>query len=89
MVDYQVVLNELKRVLKKGGFFLVTFPNEFLWTVSRFLLRRDPVKVPDHVNSFDPLQMKSLINLEVVKQIQLPFNMPFIMSLGSLMKFRK
>ena len=89
VIDYQVVLNELKRALKKGGFFLITFPNEFLWTVSRFVLRRDPVKVPDHVNSFNPSQMKSHVNLEMIKQIQLPFNLPFFMSLGSLMKFKK
>ena len=89
VIDYQVVLGELQRILKKDGFLIITFPNEFLWTVSRFILRRDPVKVPDHVNSFDPARMKSLVRSEMVKQIQLPFNTPFFMSLGCLMKFKK
>lgn len=89
VIEYEVVLKELKRILKRGGILIITFPNEFLWTVSRFILRRDPVKVPDHVNAFTPTAVKKLVNLELVKQKQLPFNTPFFMALGSLIKFRK
>lgn len=89
VIGYEAVLRELRRVLKKGGFLIITFPNEFLWTISRFILRRNPVKVPDHVNEFNPDRMKSLMNLEVINQLQLPFNLPFAIALGSLMKFKK
>jgi len=89
IIGYGAVLDELKRLLKKNGFLIITFPNEFLWTISRFVLRRNPIKVPDHVNEFNPSIMRSLMNLPIAKQLQLPFNMPFAIALGSLMKFKK
>ena len=82
------VLSELKRILKPDGYLIVTFPNEFLWTISRFVLRRNPVKVPDHVNAFNPKRMESLVGMVPVKQVQLPFNLPFVISLGCLIKFQ-
>lgn len=87
--DYKLAISEMKRVLVKNGFLIVTFPNEFLWTVSRFILGRRPIKVPDHVNSFTPEIMKSAVNLELIDQKNLPFYLAFFCSLGSLMKFKK
>ena len=55
---YKDVLKELIRVLKKDGLLIITFPNETNWTISRFLLGRRPIKVPDHVNSFTPKKMR-------------------------------
>jgi 2-polyprenyl-3-methyl-5-hydroxy-6-metoxy-1,4-benzoquinol methylase len=89
IIDYENVATELKRVLKPGGALIITFPNEVLWTVSRFLLRRRPIKVLDHVNAFNPKMMKKMVGLEVAAQWNLPFKLPFFMSLGCLMKFRK
>jgi 2-polyprenyl-3-methyl-5-hydroxy-6-metoxy-1,4-benzoquinol methylase len=83
------VLSELKRVLKTGGFLIITFPNEILWTICRFLLGRRPVKVPDHVNSFTPRKMKSLMRLKLHRQKNLPFGLPFSFSLNSVLKFQK
>ena len=87
--DYQTVIQELKRILKPGGSLMITFPNEVLWTVSRFLLKRKPVKVPDHINSFNPRVMNSLVNLKLERRQNLPFELPFFLSLGCLMKFIK
>lgn len=89
IIEYEEVIAELLRVLKKGGVLIVTFPNEILWTVSRFFLGRRPVKIIDHVNSFTPDAMKKMVGLAVVKQRNLPFPLPFSASLGSLMEFRK
>jgi 2-polyprenyl-3-methyl-5-hydroxy-6-metoxy-1,4-benzoquinol methylase len=50
--DYQSVIKELIRLLKPNGVLILTFPNEFWWTVSRFLLGRRPIKVVDHINFF-------------------------------------
>lgn len=86
---YTDVIKELKRVLKKGGYLIITFPNEILWTISRFLLGRRPIKVPDHVNSFTPNKIKHSIKMKVISQINLPFGFPFFISLGCLMKFQK
>jgi len=87
--EYLAVIQEMKRILKPGGRLILTFPNEFLWTVCRFFLGRRPLKVPDHVNSFDPNTMCSLVSLTLEKKINLPFGFPFAFSLTCLMKFRK
>ena len=87
--EYEAVIEELKRILKPGGCLIITFPNEALWTAGRFLLRRKPVKVPDHVNSFYPHHMNSLVNLKLKNQLGLPFGLPFFLSLSCLMKFEK
>lgn len=87
--EYQQVISELKRILKPGGMLIMTFPNEVLWTASRFLLGRRPIKVPDHVNSFTPKVMHRQMALELEKQINLPFRLPFALSLGCAMVFRK
>jgi ubiquinone/menaquinone biosynthesis C-methylase UbiE len=89
ITDYRRVLSEFRRVIRKGGFLILTFPNEFMWTASRFVLRRKPVKVPDHVNSFTPRHIDSMLDMELVKQINLPLRLPFFMSLGALLKFQK
>jgi len=87
--EYREVLGELLRVLKKGGALILTFPNEFNWTVSRLLLGRNPIKVPDHVNSFTPQRLVALVGTPPRYKRGLPFNFPFLVALGYLMKFEK
>lgn len=89
IIEYERAIEELKRILKKDGFLILTFPNEFLWTISRFFLGRKSIKVPDHVNSFNPNQIKSLVRMKLISQINLPFKLPFFISLGCIMKFKK
>jgi 2-polyprenyl-3-methyl-5-hydroxy-6-metoxy-1,4-benzoquinol methylase len=89
LYEYQTVIKELERVLRKRGYLIVTFPNETLWTISRFLLGRKPVKVPDHINSFNPDRIKSLVRMKLISHVGLPFGLPFNISLGCLMKFEK
>ena len=87
--EYQQVIREFKRVLKRDGTLILTFPNETLWTVSRFLLGRKPIKVPDHVNSFSPSQMEKTVGLPLMKKKNLPFGLPFAVSLNGLLVFQK
>jgi 2-polyprenyl-3-methyl-5-hydroxy-6-metoxy-1,4-benzoquinol methylase len=89
IIEYEKTIAELTRVLNKGGVLIVTFPNEFLWTTSRFVLGRRPVKILDHVNTFTPQMMKRTVGLDIVAQRNLPLPLPFSISLGCLMKFRK
>jgi SAM-dependent methyltransferase len=89
IIEFEKITTELMRVVKKGGALIITFPNEVLWTISRFLLGRRPIRVPDHINAFNPRMMKELIGWEVLSQRSLPFSFPFSVSLGCLMKFRK
>ena len=87
--EYEVVIAELTRVLKKDGKLIISFPHEPLWTLSRFLLRRRPIKVPDHVNSFTPRRLRSKINMRQTYQRSLPFPLPFRLSLGCIIQFTK
>ncbi len=87
--DYKIAINELKRVLKPEGILVITFPNEFLLTIGRFFLRRKPIKVPDHVNSFTPDKMANAVSLGVIKKRNIPFNFSFFISLYGLLKFKK
>ena len=87
--DYSTAIKELKRVLKHGGSLIITFPNEKLWTLARILLLRRPIKVPDHINSFYPYQIISEVKLPLIQHYGWPFNLPFQMTLGYLLEFRK
>lgn len=87
--EYETVIFEFLRVLKKGGILIISFPNEPLWTLGRFFLGRRPIKVPDHVNSFTPKKLKAKINMMQLGQWSVPFSLPFAFSLGCVIKFKK
>lgn len=87
---YKKAIRELKRVLKKGGELIITFPKERVWTIARIILRRNPIRVPDHINTFTLRKMKLLVKLKVLSKINLPRRLPlFFLSLGCLIKFKK
>lgn len=65
----------------------MTFPNEKMLTFARFLLGRRPIKVPDHVNSFDPSFMRKKIKGNMVVLENYPFDVPFFISIGAVMAF--
>lgn len=75
---YRDALKNMIIQLKKDGLFILTFPNEVLWRICRLLMLRFPIRVPDHVNSFNPdMMMKNIIHIdkrmELEKTIYLPF----------------
>jgi len=87
--DYPIAIAEIKRVIKPGGHLIVINPNETLWTMARFVLGRRPVKVPDHVNDFSDKQIARAVGWTVAVQKNLPFGLPFRLSLCTVMKFEK
>lgn len=89
VIRYREALVEMKRVLKTGGYLVLTFPNEILWTTARFLLGRRPIKVPDHFNSFTPRRIKKVVDMPLIRKRGMPFPLPFATSLGCMMKFQK
>ena len=89
IVEFREVISELKRVIKPGGLFIITFPNEFNWTISRFLLGRKPVKVPDHVNSFTFSSMDRYMGLRRLERYCIPWNVPRFLSLTNIVVYRK
>jgi 2-polyprenyl-3-methyl-5-hydroxy-6-metoxy-1,4-benzoquinol methylase len=87
--EYGPVLSELQRILKKNGLLILTFPNETMWTIGRIFLLRRPIKVPDHVNSFNPEMIKKIVLLKIVKELNMPFDLPLIPTLGYMIVFKK
>lgn len=87
--DYKKVLKEFERILKKGGILIISFPNEFLWNVSRFFLGRKPIKNPDHYNSFSPTIMIKEVNLNFKKRANVPFALPYFLALTRILVFEK
>ncbi len=86
--EFKLVLKEFKRILRPGGLLIVSFPNEVWWTVSRFVLKRKPVRVPDHFNSFSPNKLRMFVGMDFVSVNGLPFNLPFFFSLGCIVVFK-
>ena len=82
-------IEELKRVLKLGGTLIISFPNERMLTGARFLMRRHPAKVPDHLRSLTPREVVEIVGLPVVSLRSLPFRLPFQVSYASLIVFQK
>lgn len=87
--EYKKVIEELKRCLKPNGLLILSFPNEPLWTFSRFLLGRVPIKVPDHVNSFSSKQIIRIVNLKIKKRFNIPFRLPSFIALTRIIVFQK
>jgi len=85
--DYEKLLEEIRRVLIKNGLFVLSFPNEALWTFSRFLLRRKPYKIPDHFNSFSPRQIIKKVNMRVRRKINIPFRLPSLLAVTRIIAF--
>lgn len=83
-------IEEMRRVLKPNGMLIISFPNEPLYTFLRFILGRKPVKNPEHINSFSPDDMKRLVGMKLVRQVNLPLGfLPFTLSQVTIMQFYK
>lgn len=85
--DYKKALNEFKRVLKKKGLLIISFPNEPLCILMRLAFLRNP-KIKDHVNSFSVKKMKKAVKLKMIKKINLPLNLQDFLSLIHILEFK-
>lgn len=85
---YEETITELKRVLKKDGLLIITFPNEPLAILCRTACLRRPT-IKDHVNWFFPAKMKKAVGLALEKKINVPFRLPDVLTLIHIMVFRK
>ncbi len=85
--DYKKVLNEFKRILKKNGLLIISFPNEPLCVLMRMAFLRNP-RIKDHVNSFSVRRMKKEVGLKFLRKVNLPLNLPDFLSLIHILEFK-
>ncbi|MGH9142270.1 MAG: class I SAM-dependent methyltransferase, partial [Vicinamibacterales bacterium] len=78
------LLAEAHRVLKPGGKIVVVVPNDWTMSVGRLLLRKFPIRYPDHLTTIPPRRMRRWLRdgFRVVEDFTLPFRtLPFALNL--------
>ena len=83
--DPQRILTEAHRVLRPGGRVLMVVPNDLTMSVGRLLLRKFPIRYPDHVTLTTPRRMRRWISaagLRIREGFTLPVRaLPFAVNL--------
>ena len=69
------VLREAQRVLKPGGKTVIVVPNDVTMSMGRLLLRKFPIRYPDHLTYTTPRRMKRWLSEGF--RIREAFTMPF------------
>lgn len=78
------VLREACRVLKPGGRAIMVVPNDVTMSAGRLLLRKFPIRYPDHLTFTTPRRMRGWLadGFRVREDFTLPFrSLPFAMNL--------
>ncbi len=78
------VLAEAKRVLKKGGRVIMVVPNDATMSAGRLLLRKFPIRYPDHLTFTTPGKMRRWLTdgFRMTEAFHLPFRfLPFAVNL--------
>jgi SAM-dependent methyltransferase len=78
------VLAEAGRVLKPGGRVVIVVPNDVTMSAGRLLLRKFPIRYPDHVTFTTPGRMRRWLaeGFRITEAFHLPFRpLPFAMNL--------
>jgi SAM-dependent methyltransferase len=78
------VLAEAKRVLKPGGRVVMVVPNDATMSAGRLLLRKFPIRYPDHLTFTTPRKMRRWLadGFRITEAFHLPFRgFPFAMNL--------
>jgi SAM-dependent methyltransferase len=78
------LLAEARRVLKRGGRAVMVVPNDITMSAGRLLLRKFPIRYPDHLTFTTPAKMRRWLSdgFRVREGFTLPFRaLPFAINL--------
>ena len=78
------MLSEARRVLKSGGRAIIVVPNDATMSVGRLLLRKFPIRYPDHLTFTTPGKMRRWLSegFRIREAFTLPFRrLPFAVNL--------
>jgi SAM-dependent methyltransferase len=78
------LLAEARRVLKPGGIAVMVVPNDITMSAGRLLLRKFPIRYPDHLTFTSPGRMRRWLadGFRLREGFTLPFRrMPFAINL--------
>jgi len=78
------ILAEARRVLKPGGRVVMVVPNDVTMSAGRLVLRKFPIRYPDHVTFTTPGRMRRWLanGFRITESFYLPFRpLPFAMNL--------
>ena len=82
--DPRRILAEAQRVLKPGGRVLMVVPNDVTMSFGRLLLRKFPIRYPDHLTFTTPGKMRRWLadGFRITEAFHLPFRpLPFAANL--------
>ena len=75
VLEPEKLFKEVKRIVKKDGYIIISLPNETLWQLMRLLLLRFPLHSPDHIHAFIPSDIQKVFkNIERKRYIPVPFS---------------
>jgi SAM-dependent methyltransferase len=78
------ILAEARRVLTPGGRAIMVVPNDVTMSAGRLLLRKFPIRYPDHLTFTTPRRMKRWLSdgFRIIEAFHLPFRpLPFAVNL--------
>lgn len=74
VLNPELLLKQIDRLVKPGGHVLIGIPNEPLWEVLRTVIGRWPPRSPDHIFYMEPADITNVSeSLRILSKTHLPF----------------